>query len=127
MTKTDREVFEEAESPHVRPVPPAREMRIPEGKPGTHCQTRGPRWPSCNSTFPVKRACLRCQASSSELRIIIRTFNFPFSYLSNSETSRKVHGTIANKASHGTKDFIRNFGGPSPNRTRKSVSSPPEH
>ena len=22
MTKTDREVFEEAESPHVRPVPP---------------------------------------------------------------------------------------------------------
>jgi NAD(P)-dependent dehydrogenase (short-subunit alcohol dehydrogenase family) len=31
----------------------AREMRLPEGRPRTHWQRRGPRRPYCNSIFPI--------------------------------------------------------------------------
>src|SRR5215471_5409122 len=92
----------------------AREMRIPAGKPGTPGKQGGQGDLPATRRFRLKGRVYGARRVRQELRIIIRTFNFPFSYLSNSETSRKVHGTIANKASHGTKDFIRNFGGPRP-------------
>jgi hypothetical protein len=49
--------------------------------------------------------------------------NFPFSYLSNSGTYRKVHGAIARETAHGTKDFCSIFWHPALKNTRENATS----